>query len=119
MKKQTGNQQLVKRINKRIVLQTIVENEPVSRAEIASVTGLNKGTVSSLVQELIDEQFIYESGPGKSSGGRRPVMLHFNERAGFFIGIDLGVHYILGVLTDVKGNIVHKLRKKLACTFLS
>ena len=40
-------------------------------------------------------------------------MLHFNERAGFFIGIDLGVHYILGVLTDVKGNIVHKLRKKL------
>ncbi len=113
MKKQTGNQQLVKRINKRIVLQTIVENEPVSRAEIASVTGLNKGTVSSLVQELIDEQFIYESGPGKSSGGRRPVMLHFNERAGFFIGIDLGVHYILGVLTDVKGNIVHKLRKKL------
>ena len=92
MKKQTGNQQLVKRINKRIVLQTIVENEPVSRAEIASVTGLNKGTVSSLVQELIDEQFIYESGPGKSSGGRRPVMLYFNERAGFFIGIDLGVH---------------------------
>lgn len=111
MKKQTGNQQLVKRINKRIVLRTIVENEPVSRAEIAALTGLNKGTVSSLAQELIDEQFIYESGPGKSSGGRRPVMLHFNERAGFFIGIDLGVHYILGMLTDLKGNIVAKINK--------
>lgn len=101
----TWNQQVVKQENKALVLEQIIKNTPISRADIATSTGLNKGTVSSLVKELLDENLINESGPGKSSGGRRPVMLHFNKLAGFSIGIDLGVNYILGVLTDLKGNI--------------
>lgn len=84
----------------------IMEKEPVSRADIAQITGLNKATVSSLVSELLEEDFVYESGPGESSGGRRPVLLHFNKTAGFAVGIDIGVNYILSVLTDLKGNII-------------
>src|SRR5690606_3263382 len=91
----------------------IIHNAPISRADISQKSGLNKGTVSSLVTELIDEQLILESGPGKSSGGRRPVMLLFNERAGFSIGIDLGVNYILGVLTDLKGKNLVEINRKL------
>ncbi|OZU88314.1 ROK family protein [Virgibacillus indicus] len=102
---QTFNQHVVKKGNKSLVLETIIACSPISRAETANVTGLNKGTVSSLVSELLEEKLINESGPGKSSGGRRPVMLLFNEVAGYSIGIDLGVNYILGVLTDLKGNI--------------
>ncbi|WP_347552847.1 ROK family transcriptional regulator [Pseudalkalibacillus hwajinpoensis] len=102
----TWNQHVVKRGNKSIVLQIITENTPISRANIAKTTGLNKSTVSSLVSELLTENLIYESGPGESSGGRRPVMLFFNELAGFSIGIDLGVNYMLGILTDLNGNIV-------------
>lgn len=101
----TWNQHVVKKENKSLVLEEIIENSPISRADIASSTGLNKGTVSSLVNELLDEKLINESGPGKSSGGRRPVMLLFNQVAGYSIGIDLGVNYILGILTDLKGNI--------------
>ncbi|KYD21900.1 ROK family transcriptional regulator [Caldibacillus debilis] len=112
----TGNQQLVKQINKTLVLETILNEAPISRADIAQKVGLNKGTVSSLVNELIEEQLIYESGPGKSSGGRRPVMLLFNEKAGYSIGIDLGVNYILGILTDLKGHIVAEIQKKLSVT---
>jgi ROK family./MarR family. len=113
MAKITGNQQLVKQINKSLVLETIYNEAPISRADIAQRVGLNKGTVSSLVNELIEGQLIYESGPGKSNGGRRPVMLLFNEKAGYSIGIDLGVNYILGILTDLKGNIVSEVQKKL------
>jgi glucokinase-like ROK family protein len=102
----TGNQKLMKQINKRIVLQTIVKNGPISRANISQLTGLNKATVSSLVNELMRDQLTYESGIGESSGGRRPVMLVFNEKAGYSIGIDLGVNYILGILTDLNGNII-------------
>src|SRR5699024_11859590 len=54
---------------------------------------------------FINDHLIYESGPGESSGGRRPVMLLFNEEAGYSIGIDVGVNYLLGVLTDLNGNI--------------
>lgn len=102
---QTWNQHVVKKGNKSIVLDTIKKKSPISRATIATQTGLNKGTVSSLVSDLIDDHLIYESGPGESSGGRRPVMLLFNESAGYSIGIDIGVNYLLGILTDLNGNI--------------
>ncbi|KAB8131028.1 ROK family protein [Gracilibacillus oryzae] len=105
---QTWNQHVVKKENKALVLHTIKANAPISRASVAQVTGLNKGTVSSLVSELLDEKLINESGTGKSSGGRRPVMLLLNETAGFTISIDLGVNHILGVVTDLQGNIIHE-----------
>ena len=79
--KQTWNQHVVKKENKSLVLDTIKKSAPISRATIATETGLNKGTVSSLVSDLINDHLIYESGPGESSGGRRPVMLLFNEEA--------------------------------------
>lgn len=102
----TWNQQRVKKNNKALVLQLIIEKEPISRADISQVSGLHKATVSSLVNELLDEELIYESGPGESSGGRRPVILHFNKVTGYAIGIDIGVNYVLCVLTDLKGNII-------------
>lgn len=104
----TWNQYVVKKGNKSLVLNTILSSYPISRAKIASLTGLNKGTVSSLVNELLQEQLIFESGTGRSSGGRRPVMLLFNQLAGYSIGIDIGVNYLLGVLTDLQGNICHE-----------
>jgi len=102
---QTWNHHVVKKGNKSLVLDKIKNNSPISRAAVANQTGLNKGTVSSLVSELLEDHLIYESGPGESSGGRRPVMLLFNNLAGYSIGIDLGVNYLLGVLTDLDGNI--------------
>ncbi|PAE06063.1 ROK family protein [Terribacillus saccharophilus] len=108
MKSQTFNQHVVKKGNKSLVLQTIQEFTPISRADIANKTGLNKGTVSSQVSELLAEDLILESGPGVSSGGRRPVMLLFNHLAGYSIGVDIGVNYILGILTDLQGNITNE-----------
>src|SRR5690625_922221 len=113
MKTKTWNQHIVKRENKKLVLNSIKEQAPISRADIANITGLNKGTVSSLVSDLINENLINESGPGESSGGRRPVMLSFNKTAGYSIGINLDVNYILGVLTDLDGNIVFENSVKI------
>ncbi|WP_138417559.1 ROK family protein [Aquibacillus sediminis] len=107
-KLQTGDQNLVKKINKSIVLHAIQTKGPISRAQISKDTGLNKATVSSMVTDLIDEHFVNEIGPGPSSGGRKPVMLYFNNHAGYAIGIDLGVNYVLAILTDLKGNIIEE-----------
>jgi glucokinase-like ROK family protein len=110
------NQQLVKVNNKQLILETIKECAPISRADISQQLGLTKGTVSSLVNELLEAKICYEVGPGESSGGRRPVMLLFNERAGYSIGIDLGVNYILAVLTDLNGVIVQEMIKAIRKT---
>lgn len=110
---QTFNQHVVKIRNKSLVLHSIKEAFPISRADIAHKTGLNKGTVSSLVNELLAEKLIVESGPGISSGGRRPVMLLFNQKAGYSIGIDIGVNYVLATLTDLQGNITNEKLMKV------
>ncbi|WP_193065483.1 ROK family transcriptional regulator [Oceanobacillus oncorhynchi] len=104
----TWNQYVVKQENKILVLDMIRNNSTISRAEIANRTGLNKGTVSSLVTELLEEKLINEFGPGKSSGGRKPLILSFNQYAGYSIGVDLGVNYVLGIVTDLKGDILYE-----------
>lgn len=102
----TGDQALIKRINTAIVLEYILRSAPLSRAQISEQSGLNKATVSSLVQDLIDGSLVKEIGTGQSSGGRKPVMLEFTATSGYAVGIDLGVNYIRGALTDLRGSIV-------------
>jgi glucokinase-like ROK family protein len=108
--KQTGDLNLVKKINKSIVLHHIRTDSPISRARIAEITGLTKATVSSLVNELIESSLVDEIGAGESSGGRKPMMLLFNGTAGYAIGVDLGVHDILAVLTDLTGKVISEKR---------
>ncbi|RRJ63538.1 ROK family transcriptional regulator [Paenibacillus oralis] len=104
----TGDQQLIKKMNKTIVLDTIRQHQPLSRADISAVIGLNKATVSSLVSELIDSRLVAEIGPGESSGGRKPTLLLFNRSAGYAIGIDIRVNDLLAVLVDLEGNVLQE-----------
>lgn len=116
---QTGNQNFVKRMNKSIVFNFIKNKGPMSRTQISKKTGLNKATVSTMVSDLVEGSFVNEIESGKSSGGRKPVMLYFNNHAGYSIGIDLGVNYILGVLTDLNGSIMEEISKSLTSTAFS
>lgn len=110
--KRTGDQYLVKEINLSIVLETIRRRQPVSRADISAATGLNKGTVSNLVQVLIDRGLVEEMGTGKSSGGRKPVLLRFQPEAGYSLGVDLGVNYMRILLTDLAGHVIDEWTTK-------
>lgn len=109
----TGDLTLIKKINTSIVLEAVLKHAPLSRAQISEITGLNKATVSSLVQDLIDSHLVVENGPGQSSGGRKPVMLLFNGQAGYAVGVDLGVNYIRGVLVDLEGNVSAEMQHSL------
>ncbi|GAA0134985.1 xylose repressor [Paenibacillus sp. YSY-4.3] len=102
----TGDQQLIKKMNKTLVLDTIRQQQPLSRADIAATLGLNKATVSSLVSELIESQLVTEIGPGESSGGRKPTLLLFNRGAGYAVGIDIRVNDLFALLVDLEGNVI-------------
>ncbi|SEU25595.1 Sugar kinase of the NBD/HSP70 family, may contain an N-terminal HTH domain [Paenibacillus sp. NFR01] len=106
--KVTGDQALVKKINKSLILHTIRKQAPVSRAKVSEMTGLNKATVSNLVAELCGQELVTEAGPGESSGGRKPTMLHFNQGAGSVIGIELRVKQLTAVLCDLGGSILEE-----------
>lgn len=109
----TGDQSLVKELNKAIVLQIVRNLSPISRAAIAKVSGLNKATVSAMVDALIEGRLVTELGPGESSGGRRPQLLLFNDRAGYVAGVDLGVRTLFVALMDLRAQILWKRRVSL------
>lgn len=112
--KKTGDQQLIKKMNKTIVLDTIRQRQPLSRADISAAIGLNKATVSSLVSELIESRLVTEIGPGASSGGRKPTLLLFERSAGYAVGIDIRVNDLLAVLVDLEGNVLKEKTTKLS-----
>ncbi|MCY7580704.1 ROK family transcriptional regulator [Bacillus altitudinis] len=108
-----ADQNFVKKINQKLLLNEILHHAPISRAKLSERTGLNKSTVSSQVSTLMKEHLVYEICQGESSGGRRPVLLMFNKRAGYSIGIDVGVDYVNGILTDLEGSMIHDEQLKL------
>ena len=110
----TGNQDLVKELNKAVILNIIWRHAPISRAEIARISGLTRGTVSSLVDELIHDSFVKEIGTGASAMGRKPIMLQLNAGAGVIVGVDLGVNYVLIILADLRAQVL--ARKRLSIT---
>ncbi|MDH4033823.1 MAG: ROK family transcriptional regulator, partial [candidate division Zixibacteria bacterium] len=74
--------------------------------EIARLTGLSRSTVSEIVDSLLTTGLIEEIGAGKSSGGRRPIVLEFQDEARCILGVDLGATHVGVVLTDLRGNVL-------------
>lgn len=110
---QRGTFQLMKSVNKSLILNKIRTSEPISRAEIAKKTKLTPPTVSSIVRELIEQGIVIESDLGESSGGRKPTMLHINDTAFYVIGTDVGPHDIHSALTDLSGEIMYQITTPL------
>jgi len=101
----TGHAGLIHAFNKSIVLQAVRRLQPVSRSSLARETGLTSATVSNLIQDLIQEGFVIESYPGRSKGGRRPMLIELDDRNHFFLGLEIGVRHSTVVLVDLKARI--------------
>jgi len=102
---QIGDQALVREINLSSVLRYLHAGEPLSRAGLAGLTGLNKTTVSSLVEELLQRGLIREVGLDNSGSGRPAMLLDLNPGAGLMVGVALGVDFISAILADFVGDI--------------
>jgi N-acetylglucosamine repressor len=104
----TGSFQLMKSLNRSLILNIIREKGPISRAEIAKITKLTPPTVSNLVKELLESKLVIESDLGESQGGRKPTMLVINAKEFYIIGIDVGTETLKGVIADLNAHIVTK-----------
>ena len=96
----TADQGLIRKLNTAVLLDALRRFAPLSRAELASRTGLNRSTVSIIVNSLIEEGLIQETYLQNSKVGRPGMMLELNPKGGFAIGIELGVDFISIILTD-------------------
>lgn len=88
------------------ILQAIKIHEPISRIDLASQVDLNPSTISRGVSDLQEMSLIKERKVGKSSGGRRPILLGINESEYHIVGIDIGATKIKAVVNNIQGDIL-------------
>jgi N-acetylglucosamine repressor len=100
--------------NSRLVLRTVYENDAISRADLARITGLTKTTVSEVVGGLIDRGLIEETGLGPSAGGRAPVLLQVTEHNRHLLGLSLTTSSAQGALLSLRGDIRGRASRSLA-----
>ncbi len=97
-------------MNLALLLHSLHSRAPLSRAELAAQTGLNKATVTSLVRELLSQGWITELGVSTNTAevGRPGINLALNAQAGYFIGGEINVDFLSVVITNFAVDIVSR-----------
>jgi glucokinase-like ROK family protein len=96
-------------INRTSILEFIRCSRPISRSHIAKELGVSLPTVMRIVDGLISEGLVVETGVKEWSGGRKRALVKFNGSDHFIIGIDLGGTKIFGAVADLNGDILQEL----------
>src|SRR5215217_4278596 len=97
----------IRDINRQIVLNYVRERGPISRAEIAHETALQRSTVSLIVEELRVDGLIEEVS-GESTGGRPPILLSLRTADAVAIGVDLGTTRTIVATSDLAGRVLEQ-----------
>jgi predicted NBD/HSP70 family sugar kinase len=100
-----SSQQSVRRQNLALVLREIADGEPVSRAGVAQRTGLTRGTVSSLVEELIADDLVTELAAERGGTGRPASPLQLNRSGPAGLGVEIGVDDVGVCVVDLSGAV--------------
>ncbi len=102
--------QMLREINRWVILNTLRLHGASSRTRLTRQTRLSATTLTSIVRELVDQQWIKEIGSlqaeqnARWSGGRQAIEVAFNARAGAVIGGQIGRTELRLLLTDLAGH---------------
>lgn len=102
----TGTPQFIRNFNESIVIDILVKQGQLSRADISRMTGLSKPTVSSTILNLMERSLLREVGRGENNQGRKATLVEFNAEAYYTFGVDLEASQIRIALADLYGTIV-------------
>lgn len=101
-----ANRDLMRAINRFKILQTIRDQQSISRIEISRHTGLSPASVTGITADLIAEGLLIERETGLSEGGRRPILLALNPEGAFTLGLYLSIQGIRTVIVNLEAAIL-------------
>jgi N-acetylglucosamine repressor len=105
--------QQTRTFNQQLLLRALHDHSPLSRADLARLTGLTRTSVGDLVGTLIDDGLIEEVGRGRSSGGKSPILLQVAPDGRHLIGLDLGEAQFSGAIVNLRGDILRSIHLPL------
>jgi predicted NBD/HSP70 family sugar kinase len=104
---QLASSETARRINRDIVLEMIRTNQPISRADLARRTGLQRSTVSQIVEQLIREKWVREGSIASAPRGRRPTLVGLNEELVAF-AVDIHPRQAIVAVVDLNGRLLSR-----------
>jgi len=102
---QGASSEVIRDINRRIVLNLIRTRHPISRADLARLSGLQRSTVSLIVEQLIEEHWVLEGPTGRLPRGRRPTFLRLNDER-VIVAVDIRPSQTTVALADANGKFI-------------
>ena len=99
--------------NAALVLRALYDLGPISRADIARLTGLTRTSVGELVSDLEQEGLAVDVGRGPSTGGKQPTLVALNAGARTVITLDLGERTFTAALANLRGEIAARVSRDL------
>ena len=100
----TGDAAYIKKINRSLIIQKIIEHEKISRADLSKLTNLTRATISAQVADLLEDELIIETQEEYHAVGRKPISLSLNNQAGYALGIDIDYGSITFTLSNLVGH---------------
>lgn len=104
---QLATSETARNINRDIVLELIRANQPISRADLSRQSGLQRSTVSQIVEQLIREKWVCEGGVASPPRGRRPTLLELNDDL-VVIAVDIHPKQATVATVDLKGRLLSR-----------
>ncbi len=95
----------LRRNNRGLVYRAIWDLQNISRAELATVTGLHPATITHIVDDLLADRLILEVGATETAVGRPPLQLKINSEAAYIVGVSLARTAVSAALIDLGGNV--------------
>lgn len=91
-------------INRRILLNLVRSHQPVSRADLARMMGTTRAAVTFIVNDLMEEGFVYEGSKGQSPRGRKPQFLYIDSRKRWVLAVDIRATRTSLMVCDLLGE---------------
>ena len=103
--KQGTNAAIMRKRNEKTIL-SLINLRPISRAEIAKITGLTRAAVTIIIDELISQGYILEEQTKQATVGRQPILLSFNGASIYSVGINIRRTCFCVGIVDLNGQVI-------------
>ncbi len=111
--------QLIRTMNKQLLLEEVRKDGPFSRAELARISGLSKPTVALALANLERDGLVRVAGQRSGVRGPAAVLYEIRPEAGYVLGLDIGREFVRGALADLSGAVRAKTNQKVRATTTS
>ena len=102
-----ASSEIARDINRDVVLELIRASQPISRADLARLSGLQRSTVSLIVEELLEEGWIREGAIARRPRGRRPTLLGLNDDLAMLV-CDVRPAQAIVAVVDLNGRFLSR-----------